>query len=141
MVDTLTPSKRSAVMAAVKSTDTAPELFVRRLLHKMGFRFRIHRKDLPGKPDIVLPRHKKIIFVHGCFWHGHAGCSKLRMPASNTDYWVNKIRGNVDRNSKHIKQLTEAGWIVLVIWECELESTARVEKILAQFMRGRPTHT
>lgn len=123
-------------MAAVKSVNTAPELLVRRVLHKMGFRFRLHCKHLPGKPDVVLPRHRKVIFVHGCFWHGHAGCRNLRLPASNRDYWTAKIHGNIERDVKHVKALAEAGWRVLVIWECEMTPMEHLESIINRFMRG-----
>lgn len=105
-------------MQAVKTKDTKPEMVVRRLLHAMGYRYRLHRKDLPGKPDIVFPGRKKIIFVHGCFWHCH-GCSKGRPPKSRLDYWQPKLEKNVIRDRTNQEQLISAGWRILVVWQCE----------------------
>ena len=111
---------RSRNMAAIKSTNTGPELYVRQALHAAGFRFRLHRKDIPGKPDIVLPRYKTAVFVHCCFWHGH-GCKVDHKPRSNTPYWSAKIGRNVDRDARNLKAAEEAGWRLVVIWECCLE--------------------
>lgn len=122
-------------MQSVKSKDTKPELVVRRLLHSLGYRFRLHRKDLPGRPDIVLPRHRKAIFVHGCFWHLH-GCPKGQVPKSRLDYWLPKLEGNVTRDKTKIEQLESLGWKVHVIWQCEtadLDSLAvRVEAFIGR---------
>lgn len=127
-----TPDQRSRTMRAVKSRDTKPEMFVRRLLHRIGYRYRLHRPDLPGKPDLVFPSRRKVIFVHGCFWHGHDCTRGARVPASNTDYWVAKIGRNVERDRRTLTQLAEAGWAALVLWECELDDglTRRLRKFL-----------
>ena len=119
MSDVYPPQKRSAVMRAVKSANTAPELKVRRVLHAMGLRFRLHRNDLPGKPDIVLPRWRVALFVHGCFWHGHACPRGARTPKTNTEYWLAKIARNKERDARHASTLQTLGWRVVTIWECE----------------------
>ena len=126
--------QRSRTMRAVKSRDTTPELKVRRLLHSMGYRYRLHRKDLPGKPDIVFgPRHK-IIFVHGCFWHGHNCKRGNRTPATNTEYWQAKIAGNVERFEGQLEQLHLTGWRTLTIWECELKDLDDLSQRLRSFL-------
>ena len=119
MTDRLSPEVRSSVMRQVKQKNTAPEKLVRSILHRLGYRFRIHRKDLPGTPDIVFPSRRLVIFVHGCFWHGHA-CRRGRAPASNREYWGPKIEGNRDRDARTVAALQAAGWHVAVLWECEL---------------------
>src|SRR5246500_4076105 len=116
-----TPEQRSRIMRSVKGGDTAPEMTVRRLAHKMGYRFRLHRKDLPGKPDLVFPRLWKVIFVHGCFWHGHDCARGARMPKTNTEYWDSKIRRNKDRDRSNSARLKKVGWRSVVVWECELK--------------------
>ena len=118
-MDTITPEQRSEVMARVGGKNTRPELTVRRLLHALGFRFRIHRKDLPGNPDIVLPKWRTAIFVHGCFWHGHT-CRRGAKPTSNTAFWSDKIRKTQARDRNAQKRLRADGWRVIVLWECEL---------------------
>jgi DNA mismatch endonuclease, patch repair protein len=129
-VDTFTPEKRSDIMRQVHSTDTTPERKVRSLLHKLGCRFRIHRPDLPGKPDIVLPRRRTVIFVHGCFWHRHQGCPHATTPASRQEYWLPKFRRTVDRDRKNQEELRERGWNVVVVWECETKDLKKLaEKI------------
>ena len=116
-------------MARIRSRDTKPELAVRSILHRLGFRFRIHRSDLPGKPDIVLPRHRKIILVHGCFWHGHS-CTLASKPKSNQDYWREKIKANRARDRRVRRALVKQGWTLLEIWECEIRrGTGLVEKL------------
>src|SRR5690606_3067519 len=117
---TETAAQRSQIMRAVKSRDTKPELVVRRLLHGMGYRYRLHRPDLPGKPDIVFTSRRKVIFIHGCFWHGHDCPRGARVPATNTAYWIAKIGRNVTRDQKSLAELADAGWAALVLWECEL---------------------
>ena len=118
MTDVHSPEQRSFNMSRIRSKDTKPELIVRSLVHQMGFRFRLHRSDLPGKPDLVLPRHKKIIFVHGCFWHMHR-CRYGRVePKTNTDFWQAKRTANAERDRRNLKQLRRAGWQTLTIWEC-----------------------
>ncbi len=119
MTDHLTKKKRSWNMSRIRSKNTKPELIVRSLLHGMGYRFRLHRKDLPGKPDIVLPKYKTVIFVHGCFWHRHKGCKKCTTPSSNKEYWKRKFERNVANDKIHKAQLRGKGWKVFVIWECE----------------------
>jgi DNA mismatch endonuclease (patch repair protein) len=135
----LSAEKRKAMMSSIHSFDTKPEMRVRSLLHRMGYRFRVHCKDLPGRPDIVLPRHKKVVFVNGCFWHGHDGCSKLRIPTANRDYWESKIHGNVERDSRRLEQLRQLGWNVFVVWECETESPKALQQSLLRFMDRRNT--
>jgi DNA mismatch endonuclease, patch repair protein len=107
-------------MRAVKSKDTKPELAVRSLLHRLGYRFRIHRKDVPGTPDIVFPGRRKVIFIHGCFWHQHNCVRGARVPVNNHDYWVAKIARNAARDEKHLSAIESLGWQALVLWECEL---------------------
>lgn len=107
-------------MARIKGRDTAPEILVRRLLHALGYRFRLHRRDLPGCPDIVLPRHHTVIFVHGCFWHCHAGCPRATLPVRNAEFWRAKLEGNRARDIQHASDLASAGWQVLVVWQCEI---------------------
>lgn len=127
MADLLSTELRSLNMSRIKSRDTRPELFVRSLLHRMGYRFRLHRSDLPGKPDIVLPRHKLIIFVHGCFWHRHKGCRFAYTPKSRVEFWECKLGGNVERDIRVRKTLRKLGWRVVIVWECELRNAAKLE--------------
>ena len=125
---------RSRIMRAVKSTDTNPELIVRSLAHRMGFRFRLHRKDLPGKPDLVFPGMHKAIFVHGCFWHGHDCPRGARIPKTNRSYWVKKIAKNQKRDRANSKALTGRGWKIAVFWECELRDEKRLSRRLCRFL-------
>ena len=113
---------RRRQLAAVKSKNTVPEMTVRRLLHSLGYRYRIHRSDLPGKPDLAFPGRRKVIFVHGCFWHQHEGCKGAHLPKSNSSYWSPKLARNVARDTTHLATLAAAGWDCLVVWECELKS-------------------
>ncbi|MGI2036305.1 very short patch repair endonuclease [Rhizobium panacihumi] len=123
---------RSRTMRAVRSKDTKPELIVRRLVHSRGFRFRLHRKDLPGSPDLVFPRRRKVIFVHGCFWHGHDCARGVRQPKTNADYWVAKVARNRERDRRTQQLLFKAGWETCIIWECELKDLEVMQaKILA----------
>lgn len=131
----MTSEQRSRTMRSVKSQDTEPELTVRRLLHKMGFRYRLHRKDLPGKPDIVFASRKKVIFIHGCFWHGHYCKRGGRRPKTNKEYWQSKIERNVQRFDKQIKELAEEEWSVLTIWECQLKDTEVLKDSLIRFLQ------
>ena len=121
-------------MAHVKGENTKPEMKVRSLVHAMGFRYRLHRKDFPGKPDLVLLRHKKIIFVHGCFWHQHEGCSNAARPTSNIAYWNKKFDRTIERDKENIHSLVQAGWKILVIWECEISNTDNLLSILQKFL-------
>lgn len=134
MVDHVSPLKRSEIMRAVGTRDTGPELAVRRLLHRAGFRYRLHVKVLPGTPDIVLPRHRAVIFVHGCYWHGHEGCPKARLPKSRPDYWSAKIADNRRRDRDRISLLLKSGWRPLVVWQCELREPDRVRARLLKFL-------
>lgn len=126
-------------MRAVKSKDTTPELRVRRLLHGMGYRYRLHRKDLPGHPDLVFASRRKVIFIHGCFWHGHDCHRGARVPKTNADYWTIKIGRNRDRDARALKALAEQGWRVLVLWECELKDEAALRETLRAFLDGPKT--
>lgn len=119
MVDRLAPDRRSWLMSRVGAKNTTPELAVRRSLHRLGFRFRLHRRDLPGIPDIVLPRLRTVILVHGCFWHRHTKCKKASMPKSRTDFWRDKFRRNVLRDRKAKTALEQIGWKVIIVWECQ----------------------
>ncbi len=132
-MDTRTPEQRRRIMQAVKSKDTKPEMLVRRLLHGMGYRYRLHRKDLPGRPDIAFVSRRKAIFVHGCFWHGH-GCSKGRLPKSRLDYWQPKLDENMRRDRIKQEQLEEMGWRVLVVWQCEIADIDILAKRLQYFV-------
>jgi DNA mismatch endonuclease (patch repair protein) len=134
MADNLTAQQRSRNMSRVKGRDTKPELLVRSVVHRLGYRFRLHGKELPGRPDLVLPRHRKVIFVHGCFWHGHAGCRRAARPSTNREFWDRKIEGNVARDAANTKALRRAGWKVLVVWQCALKDRARLEKRLRGFL-------
>lgn len=143
LTDTVSVERRSEIMALVGSKDTKPELLIRKGLHALGFRYRLHVKDLPGKPDLVFPQFKAVIFVNGCYWHGH-DCGLYRFPKSNTVYWTKKIGDNVERDREHIAQLLELGWRVLNIWECALKGKARLQtyEILnaaASWIRGNST--
>lgn len=124
MADIKTPEERSRNMAAIRSGDTKPEMLVRRYLHSMGWRYGLHNKKLPGSPDIVMSRFKTVIFVHGCFWHGHENCKYYRLPKSNTEFWQDKINNNRARDERDIEALRKLGWNVIIIWECELKTEA-----------------
>ncbi|XBT42088.1 very short patch repair endonuclease [Pseudomonas viridiflava] len=132
IVDTAT---RSRMMAGIKGRNTRPEMIVRRFLHANGYRFRLHRRDLPGSPDIVLPRFRTCIFVHGCFWHRHDGCRYATTPKTRTDFWQAKFTQNVERDARVRRALRADGWKVLTIWECELKSPARVLGHVLGFLR------
>ncbi|MEA5442087.1 DNA mismatch endonuclease Vsr [Cyanobium gracile] len=123
---------RSRNMAAIKGRNTRPELAVRKMLHRLGYRFRLHRRDLPGTPDIVLPKYKTVIFVHGCFWHRHPGCRFTTNPKTNWTFWDNKFHQNIDRDKKNWIGLTTATWRVLVVWECQTRDLASLETRLTE---------
>ena len=122
MADFLTPVERSQRMSRIRSKDTRPELALRKILHGLGLRYRLHGAGLPGRPDLVLPRYKVVVFVHGCFWHRHPGCNIATTPKSNTLFWTTKFQKNVARDRRAVSELKELGWRVLVVWECELAS-------------------
>ena len=126
--------QRSRIMRAVKHRNTQPELEVRRLLHGMGYRYRLHVRELPGKPDIVFPSRKKVIFVHGCFWHGHSCKRGSRPPKTNAEYWNDKIARNVSRYACQLDELAAAGWSTLTVWECQISDTAALENRLNAFL-------
>ena len=119
-------------MAAITAKDTKPEKMVRSMLHALGYRFRLHRKDLPGTPDIVLPKHGTAIFVHGCFWHCHQGCKESRLPETNTEKWRKKFVGNIERDKRNVKALRGLGWNVLVIWECEAKDPGLLKGLIKE---------
>ncbi|MCQ1773703.1 very short patch repair endonuclease [Neorhizobium galegae] len=128
--------KRSSLMARVKGKNTKPEMIVRRTLFAMGLRYRIHRKDLPGSPDIVFPGRKKAIFVHGCFWHRHAGCRLASTPKTRVDFWKAKFDANAARDSRNIDALEGLGWSVLVVWQCETSDLGQLSENLKSFLDG-----
>lgn len=131
MVDHVSPERRSWLMSRVKSKNTTPEMRVRRMAHAMGLRFRLHRKDLPGKPDLVFPKLKLAIFVHGCFWHRHPGCPKASMPKTNPDFWRTKFAANVDRDQRALEGLSSQGWNVKVIWECQTKDVDILQPLIS----------
>ena len=129
-----TPEALSAHMRRIRKTDTKPELIVRRLMHSMGYRYRLHRRDLPGTPDIVLPRHRKVVFVHGCFWHQHDCALGRKKPRANPDYWHPKLARNVERDKACRRQLEEMGWKILVVWECQTRDIETLKETLSVFL-------
>lgn len=134
MVDVLSPDQRRRCMSAIRGKNTQPELIVRRLIHRMGYRFRLHRKDLPGKPDLVLPRHRKIICVHGCFWHQHPRCRFATQPGTRKEFWAAKLHGNVERDRRNRAALRRLGWRVFVVWECHCRNLDVLERRIARFL-------
>jgi len=132
-MDTLTPTERSERMARVRSKDTKPEMVVRRTAHAMGYRYRLHDPRVPGSPDLVFFRRRRVIFVHGCFWHGHT-CKLGRMPKSRVEFWSGKIAGNRDRDKRTLDRINKSGWQSLVIWECQLADTDWLKNILGEFL-------
>jgi DNA mismatch endonuclease (patch repair protein) len=138
MPDSLSPSRRSWNMSRIRSADTAPERMVRSLLHTAGFRFRLHRRDLPGKPDIVLPGRRAVVFVHGCFWHRHRGCSLATTPGSNIEFWKTKFEQNVARDRRNASALRKLGWKVTIVWECQTRHPERLLKVLTGRLRLSP---
>lgn len=131
-MDRLAPEERSRIMSRIRARDTKPELIVRRRLHAAGLRFRLHRRDLPGRPDLVFPRHRIALFVHGCFWHGCPICDRgRRQPASNTEFWAKKLAANRARDEAVGRQLEEAGWRVMTVWECQIRRSDDIDRALA----------
>ena len=135
MVDRISPEHRSWNMSRINGKDTKPELIVRSHLHKMGFRFRLHRKDLPGKPDIVLPKYRTVIFVHGCFWHRHKNCKYSYNPKSREKFWQDKFQGNVDRDKCNRKELSCCDWKVVVFWECQVADHAKLQHLIRKYLK------
>jgi DNA mismatch endonuclease (patch repair protein) len=141
VLDKLSQQRRSENMRQIRSKDTRPELTLRRLVHGMGYRFRLHRRDLPGKPDLVFPARKKVIFFHGCFWHQHKGCKEGRLPGSRIEYWKPKLSRNQARDDRSQSALKSLGWGVLILWECEIEkNVAAVPEHVKRFL-GEPANT
>lgn len=137
MADVFTRAKRSWIMGRIRDRDTKPEIVVRSIVHRAGFRFRLHRRDLPGNPDLVLPRHKKVIFVHGCFWHAHPGCARGTRPSSNRVFWRRKLDGNVQRDRRNLCRLRRMGWKTLVVWECETKKPDKLHRRIAKFLKAK----
>lgn len=135
MTDIVDSRTRSRLMAGIRTKDTAPELVVRRIAHRMGLRFRLHRKDLPGRPDLVLPKHGLVVFVHGCFWHNHGGCPFAHVPKSRVEFWTQKFAQNVRRDRRNAEALRRLGWRVAVIWECQTADDDAVRERLAALVR------
>ena len=133
-MDNRSVASRSALMSRIGQKDTAPEMIVRRMLHAMGYRFRLHRRDLPGKPDIVLPRLRKIVFVHGCFWHSH-GCKIGQPPKSRPEYWGPKLRRNRERDAEKEAELKALGWDVLTVWQCQTKDRGTLDERLRLFLQ------
>ncbi len=143
MADVFTPEKRSEVMSRIRGRDTKPELALRSMLHRLGYRFTVNgprNRSLPGRPDLVLPKYQTVVFVHGCFWHGHAHCKNFRLPASRTEWWKAKIEGNQQRDRRNEATLRSIGWHVVTIWECALNSAAARDWLTARLpaLLGRP---
>lgn len=136
-MDTLTREQRSERMSRVRSKDTKPELRVRSLVHSLGYRYRLHRSDLPGTPDLVFPSRRKVIFVHGCFWHRHKGCPNTRWPKSKLEFWKPRLEANRERDIKQKTQLTRLGWRYLVVWECEVTDTEALKAEIVEFLEDQ----
>ena len=133
-MDRFDARQRSRIMSTVRSKNTLPELLVRSITHKLGFRYSLHRKDLPGSPDLVFSSRRKVIFVHGCFWHQHAGCPRSKAPATRQDYWLPKLEANRARDRRNTRHLQRLGWGVLIVWECELKDLDRLRKRIEGFL-------
>ena len=127
MVDSVSSAFRSEIMSRVLSKNTRPEMVVRRMLHGAGYRYRLHRSDLPGKPDLVFAARRKVIFVHGCFWHLHEGCAQARLPKSRVEFWTAKLHSNKERDERNLAELKRLGWQVMVVWECDLRRPELLE--------------
>jgi DNA mismatch endonuclease, patch repair protein len=134
MPDLLTPTARSTLMSRIRGADTKPEIIVRSLLHRMGYRFRLHRRDLPGTPDIVLPRPATVVFVHGCFWHRHKNCKGATTSKTRVKFWQSKFATNVERDARNRRDLRRLGWRSVIVWECELHQPDKLERRLARLL-------
>jgi len=135
MTDVLSPAQRSFNMSRIRSRDTRPEMIVRSIVHRLGYRYRLHKSDLPGKPDIVLVCHRKIIDVHGCFFHMHTCRYGNVAPATNADFWKQKRLSNVKRDKKNLRALTSSGWHVMIVWECETKDSGKLQKRIERFLK------
>ena len=138
MVDHVSPEIRSRIMASVRSKGTKPEMAVRRALHRLGYRYRLHRKDLPGRPDLTFVSRKKVLFINGCFWHLHPGCSRARIPVSNQEFWTRKLQRNRSRDADNIASLRKLGWDTMTVWQCELRDLDSALNRIVLFL-GQPT--
>jgi len=137
VIDKISDEKRSTQMRLIRSKDTKPELVIRKALYSLGYRYRLHAKNLPGHPDLAFPGRKKVIYVHGCFWHRHAGCKKNRTPKSKLDYWEPKFAANVERDLRNQQELQEMGWEFLVVWECELKNIEEITEKAINFLEKK----
>lgn len=138
-MDTLSPDERSHRMSLIRNKDSSAELVVRKMIHRMGCRFRLHRKDLPGTPDLVFPKLRKIVFVHGCFWHRHSdpNCGLARLPKSRLEFWLPKLTKNRERDKQNLSNLISSGWKVMVVWECQLTNLEELERQLKSFLEEK----
>lgn len=136
MTDKFSAAKRSSIMSSVRSVNTKPEIKVRSLVHRLGYRFRLHRRNLPGVPDLVFASRRKVLFVHGCFWHGHQDCTRSQRPASNADFWNLKLSRNIERDEENTKTLEQLGWQVGIVWECQTKSSEKLRERLEAFLHG-----
>ena len=135
-MDRMTPEQRHRCMSHIRDKETGPEWAVRRLVHALGFRYRLHVKGLPGKPDLVLARHRKVIFVHGCFWHRHKDCERARLPNSRGEFWLPKLQANATRDARNARRLRNLGWGVMTIWECQLIDIERLTSRIRRFLNA-----
>ena len=135
-MDHVSPAIRSKIMAAVKSADTGPEMLIRRALHRLGYRYGLHRNDLPGKPDLVFRSRRKVVFVHGCFWHGH-NCKKGRLPKTRIEFWTEKISKNRARDRRSVRELRKYGWSSITIWQCQTRSQQKIVDKIVRFLESR----
>ena len=135
-MDRLSKQRRSEIMGRIRGKNTSPELAVRSLIHKLGYRYKLYSKDLPGRPDMVFVRQKKVIFVHGCFWHGHKGCPKGKLPKSNLDYWKPKLKRNKKRDSQNQQMLESERWKVLTVWQCEVKNKENLRNRVTEFLEA-----
>lgn len=136
-MDSVSPRRRSEIMSMVRSRDTKPELLVRHLVRAMGYRYRLHVKDLRGTPDLVFPRRRKVIFIHGCFWHRHSRCTLARLPKSRKSFWIPKLSANRSRDVRNRRALNRAGWHVLTVWECQLSHLDRLNNRIRSFLSAK----
>ena len=136
MSDTYSKQKRSQIMSKIPGKNTKPEIIIRKIAHGLGYRFRLHKKNLPGKPDIVFPKYKKVILINGCFWHGHKNCNRSKLPSTNKKFWKEKIDGNKKKDKSNLIRLKKTGWDYLVIWQCEIKKSdyEKLEKKIAEFL-------
>jgi len=134
MADFMSSEKRSALMSRIRGKDTRPEMVVRRLVHGMGYRYRLHRKNLPGSPDLVFSGRRKVVFVHGCFWHRHPGCTLAATPSTRVEFWRRKFEQNVERDQRVVRRLKEMGWKVMIVWECETTDIEALAIRLKEFL-------